>query len=234
MLKAGPTAGEAAGMSPRPPSSLKYPPWPPLRAGDLIGFSSFSLAGAAINLGTWGVPFSGLSHVAIIVPHPDLPRRLALCESTSQCDEPCLVAGKAVSGVQWHEPASRIAGYRGRAWLYPLRRTLGPKDESRLARFCLSCTGVSYDAIGALRARDLPLGWLERRLGFWRENLHALFCSELCAAALRSAAVWDPPDVSGWSPNRLCRALLDIGVVSPPIRLHRKLAPLHLFVGPEP
>jgi len=211
---------------PRPPapSDPKAMPWPPLRAGDLIGFSSFSIAGAAINLGTWGIPFWDLSHVAIVVPHPFVPGSLALCESTSECDEDCLVAGCRVSGVQWHEVGPRVTAYLGRAWLYRLRRQTD-KQPQRLAVYCNDCGGLSYDAIGAWRARDLPLSWIERRLGWWPENLHALFCSELAAAAWRAAGLWDPPDASAWSPNRLCRTAVDTGLCGRPLRLYREGAP---------
>lgn len=192
----------------RPFSHCDLPP------GGLLGFSSFSLCGALINLGTWGLPFFGLSHVAIVARHPGLDTPL-LWESTSRCDLPCAIRGKRVSGVQAHWIAERIGGYRGKVWYYPLRPGLSGDQNADLTDFLDRRLGTDYDYLGALRARDAT--FIEKLLG--KENLHTLFCSELVATAWNEIGVWHTPNASRWSPNRLARTAVDVGIVGKPRRI---------------
>jgi hypothetical protein len=209
----------------------------PYLPGDLIGFSGYSLESVLINLGTVGIPFYSLSHVAIVGPHPLKPEEFALWESTSRCDLPCLLQGEPVSGVQCHTIRERIETYRGKVYHYPLsvfsRARLDsawpwPRVycyhyplsvfsrarlfEGELSEFLHEQVGKGYDAIEAFRSRQTALGWIERRLT--RENHEALFCSELVAAAWKAAGLWYPPDWR-WNPNRLARTALSIGLVRP-------------------
>jgi hypothetical protein len=189
----------------------------PFLPGDLVGFSGYSLESVLINLGTLGLPFYSLSHVAIVGPHPTDPLDCALWESTSRCDLPCLLQGEPVSGVQCHGISERIGSYHGKVYHYPLsiwsRMRL---EQATLGEFLHAQVGKGYDAIEAFRTRATPLGWIERRLT--RENHEALFCSELLAAAWKAAGLWCPRDWR-WNPNRLARTALDIGLVLPRRRL---------------
>jgi len=174
--------------------------------GDWIGFSSWSLRpplGVAINLFTWGVPFWGLSHIAVVTRHPDHPWPL-LFEATTRVDEPCVVQGYRMDGAQYHKIERRIATYRGLVWHYPLALPLCPGEVRRLAEFCDGLKGRSYDAIGAVGARDTLSGRLARR-GV-PEDLTSLFCSEVAVACDKISGRAPLEEVSSvYSPNRATR-----------------------------
>lgn len=197
----------------------------PLRAarfapGDLIGFSGCDLASVLVNLATIGIPWYSLSHVGIIAQHPQQPQRLLLWESTGLMRRPCLLQRRIVYGVQAHPIRQRIQHYRGRVWHYPLSpfyAAVAEHSRHYLANWLERQQGTGYDAIGAFRTRETPLGWIERRLS--PENLHLLFCSELVVAAWRTIGVWNPPNASAWNPNRLARTAWDIGIVEKRRRL---------------
>ena len=189
-------------------------PWP----GDFVGFSSHDSLGWLINLGTFGCPLRGLSHCGIVASHPDYDDPL-LFESTTQCVLPCLFGGRAVDGVQAHRCVSRIGEYHGAVWLYRLDRPLSGWQEGKLGRFCIDHLGTGYDAIGAFRSRGAGFGWLERLLCRRPEDLHALFCSEFCAAALRECERFNTRDASKFSPNRLGRTLVGRGIHLKPVRI---------------
>jgi hypothetical protein len=191
-----------------------------LLPGDGIGFSGCDPASIAVNLATWGVPFIGLSHFAIVSTHPHGKRGLVLWESTTLCRQPCLVQHRVVSGVQCHRARARIAGYCGRVYHYPLSRCARIKlmqaelgdipSKLTLNDWLLSLAGTGYDSIGAFRSRSTPLGWLERRLS--TESKHSLFCSELVACAWKLCGLWSPPDCR-FNPNRLARLAYATGVI---------------------
>lgn len=175
----------------------------PFSPGDLIGFSSWTLDGVAINCASLGLPLWDLSHIGIVARHPDHPWPL-LCESTSLYREPCVVQSKILDGVQWHKISERIRGYRGLVWHYRLKVPLDRYESADLAAFLVEMTGRGYDALGALGARDTLLAALVR-LGR-AEDLISLFCSELCAAAGRAMGRFPHVrNASGYSPNRLAR-----------------------------
>jgi hypothetical protein len=180
------------------------------------------LEGAIINLGTWGVPFVDLSHVAMIAPNPETGF-LGVWESTSRSPLMCQVRHKLVSGVQCHSIAGWINAYPGRVYHYALRaeHRLNAEGTAELGRWWYCHAEAGYDVRGAWRARDLLLAMLLRVCGFAREDLHSLFCSEACAAAWRAAGVWEPPggNASAWSPNRLARTALHDHLVQPRRRL---------------
>ncbi|MFA6245167.1 MAG: hypothetical protein WC655_29760 [Candidatus Hydrogenedentales bacterium] len=191
-----------------------------LEPGDLIGFSAHDLLGAAINVSTLGWPlppvcWRGLTHVAIV--GLDSGCQPVLWESTSLCDLPCLYCGSIHSGVQSHGPWTRIRNYAGSVWHYPLREPLGTFDTVRLRIFSERHHATPYDPLGAAQSRSLCFGWLHR---LWLpESGHKLFCSEYIAAAWEAATVWDTPNISAWSPNRLARIAVAAGIVLEPRRL---------------
>jgi hypothetical protein len=190
------------------------------RAGDLVGFSGRGPIGVGINLATWGIPGWGLSHVAIVANHPYF-RFPVLFESTITATTPCIVTGELSRGVQAHHLPSRIADYPGRVWRYPCRHLLTETQSADLTGYLcgLIDNHVGYDALGAFRSRDTPLGFLERLFCRSNEDLSSLFCSELVAAAWRRIGLWHPRNASRWNPNALARAAIRWGVCKKPWRV---------------
>ena len=71
-----------------------------IKAGDVIGFSGNSWISGLINIGTYGIPFWGISHVGIMAHAAD--GRLLLFECTTLEDMPCEIAGECFNGTQAH------------------------------------------------------------------------------------------------------------------------------------
>jgi hypothetical protein len=182
----------------------------------VIGFAGRDWLSAGIQLASLSLPFRGLSHVAIISTLPPPLGPLVLWESTSLATEPCIVAGKQVSGVQVHHPRRRILSHCGRVWHYRLAQPLSRDEIKQLAWFLHLHVGASYDYIGAFHSRRTPFGLIERML--CPENLHRIFCSELVAAALQTCGRHDRR-LSRYNPTRLCRHLVKDGTLLRPRRL---------------
>lgn len=188
------------------------------KVGDLVGFSACSGLGVAVNLGTLGAPFWGLSHVGIVAGDPLHPAyRPLLYESTTLYGQPCCIRGMVTDGVQAHPLAPRVISYSGKVWLYPLSVPLADAEAATLMDYCIGELGTSYDALGAFRSRFMGLGWLARLL-YRREDLTSLFCSELCASGLHNLGLLGN-NASEWSPNALGRAVLRQRVCTKPERL---------------
>ena len=98
-----------------------------LKAGDVIGFSGNSWISALINLGTYGLPFSGISHVGIMAHAAD--GRLLLFESTTLENMPCELSGECFNGTQAHDLTKILQAYAGKVWHYPLYRPLYEHEE---------------------------------------------------------------------------------------------------------
>jgi len=186
-----------------------------VRAGDILGFSSCSLMGLGINVGTLGLPFWSLSHVGIVVRR-QLFDRLLLAESTMTCRLPCKIQSRVVEGVQVHRIADRVQSYRGKIWCYSLAEPLSELQEQQLWEFVEQYLGAGYDMRGAFGARNTLLAFLERR--FRPENLMALFCSEFVAAGLRHINLFPTIKADRWNPNSLCRRLLRMHLYKQPER----------------
>lgn len=186
------------------------------RAGGVLGFSSCSPDGAAINLCTWGIPGWGLSHIAIVADHPftHLP---VLWESTSLCELDCLIQSKRICGVQAHPILARIRSYRGKVWYYPPNWLIGDAQSQRLTSFLFCELGRAYDFRGAFDSRATLMAWLLRH--YSREDLRREFCSELVAAALRRIGWLATDNCSAWSPNRLARHLVRQQIFGRPWRV---------------
>jgi hypothetical protein len=183
------------------------------REGDIIGFSGNGLLSAGINLATYGIPFWDIGHVGIVGRYDG---KLVLFESTVNSQMPCLIQGRPVSGVQAHRLES-CEIYDGKVWHYPLYRELYRHESQRLTAFLLECVGTEYDAIGAFRAGGVGFSFVESRLR--RQDLEALFCSELCAAAYAFTGLHPTGNAGFWSPNKLCRTLRRRGVLRKPWRI---------------
>ena len=69
-----------------------------IKAGDVIGFSGNSWISGLINIGTYGIPFWGISHVGIMAHAAD--GRLLIFESTTLEDMPCEIAGECFNGTR--------------------------------------------------------------------------------------------------------------------------------------
>lgn len=170
-----------------------------IQPGDLLGFCGNSSLSQFIILNTYGIPWWSLSHIAIAA---DLMGDTVFFESTSVNPDPCMIQGKCVKGVQVHSLAS-LDNYDAKIWHYPLRRSLNQKENKDLTDFLMSTVGKSYDYIGAFRSGAKVFSWIESKLH--EENLHNIFCSELCAAAHREINRFNTNNVSRWSPNALIR-----------------------------
>ena len=189
---------------------------PEMKPGDVFGFSSCSSMGFWINLGTWGIPFWCLSHVAVVAAHPSTGQPL-LFESTLSGNRRCVIQKEHVKGMQAHYPGLRIQLYHGKVWHYSLRNTLSDKQSNRLTEYFVGLLGVGYYKIGAFRSRATPWGLLEQ---YWRpENLQALFCAEVSAAGLRVVNEFRTGNASKWNPNSFVRALRRRGIVGKPQRV---------------
>ena len=183
-----------------------------VQAGDIIGFSGEGLVSAGITLATWGLPYLSLSHVGIMGRTTD--GRLLLFESTTLNKTPCEITGKAISGSQAHTLGRQLEHYRGKVWHYPLYRPLFDHEDQRLTEFLESTIGLPYDMIGAFRAGGRGFSWLEARLR--EQDLHALFCSEWCAAAHAAVGIFATDNASRWSPNLFTRTERRAGILHPP------------------
>jgi len=186
----------------------------PYRPGDIVAFSRRDWLGCAINLGTWGIPGWGASHVAIVGRLKENKRQLVLWESTSMAGQPCLIQRKDVSGVQAQDITTRINGYPGRVWHYPLNQPLDTKRISRLNAFCQKFLGNSYDAIGAFRSRGLSL--IEKVI-FRPPDMTSVFCSEFCAAGHKHIGLFQNNE-SRMNPNKFIRHECHAHVLAKPRR----------------
>jgi hypothetical protein len=187
-----------------------------VKAGDIIGFSGKSWLSAAINIGTYGIPFWHISHVGIMGHVSD--GRLLIFESTSlNDDEPCEVTGRPIIGTQAHSLERILELYRGRAWHYPHYRPLYPWEDERLTEFLMDTIGTPYDLMGAFRAGGIGLSWIESL--FREQDLTTIFCSEWVAAAYAYVGLHPTDNVSRWNPNRLVRHLRWDGIICKPRRL---------------
>lgn len=175
----------------------------PHRPGDLLGFSHCSASGVIVNLGTFGVPFYGLSHVAIVAHHPDTGRPV-LFESLESENGPCLIQNAVVTGVQCQPIRQRIARYRGHVWSMPLAEPLNDEESERLTAKATLYIGRQYDYVGAKRSRGLTL--FEKAL-YRAPDLTSLFCSEYVADLLMTSDRLSPCNVSRMNPNRLYRRM---------------------------
>lgn len=185
-----------------------------LQVGDIIGFSGYHLSSAFINLVTYGIPFWSLSHVGIIGEYDG---QLLLFESDAAESDPCVIQGKPFSGTQAKHLDTKLRNYSGRAWHYPLYRSLYEDERSRLNHFLLGHIGIPYDKIGAFRAGGIGWSWVESQLR--PADLSSLFCSEYCAAAHAHTGLLRTSHVSRWSPNYLVRHERRRGMLMKPRRL---------------
>ena len=185
------------------------------KPGDIIGFSGASLVSDVINVATYGLPRTGISHVGIMAEARD--GRLLLFESTTLDGLPCEITGKRFDGVQAHSLDAVVANYRGKVFLYPVYRKLYDFERQRLTEFLMGMIGTPYDQIGAVRAAGDGFSWFESLLR--PRNLHSIFCSELVMSALTTIGLAQTTKPQRWNPNHAIRHLRARGELDTPERL---------------
>ena len=182
-------------------------------AGDLLIFYGRELTSRVIEWFTLGP-----SHVAIVCPHGD--DGPLLFESTTLCNEACVLTGQPVKGVQAHEPWSRIAGYPGavaRLRLMPAWR-LSSRETELLHRWLLHVADEPYDLRGAILSGTRFFKWTALMR---YPDLDSLFCSELCAAALMRLHRLPLTNPSLFNPASLVREVRRCGTYAAPRFLKR-------------
>jgi hypothetical protein len=168
----------------------------------LVAFSGDSLISDVINIGTYGLPRWGASHVGIIARHGD---RKLLFESTTLEGLPDEITGKPFNGTQAHQLEAVLAAYKGKVWHYPLSRPLFEFEDKRLSDYLLSTIHTPYDQLGAFRSGGIAFSWFESCLR--EEDMHSIFCSEWVAKALSEIGVMPTDNANRWNPNSLIRNL---------------------------
>ena len=138
----------------------------------------------------------------------------------------CLEAEKPVSGCQVHRIRERLQDYvlpGGCVQVYRLTEfdALSSHEVTQLRALLGQCVGdaedpdrvpVTYDTAGALCSGTRII----KRLTFWRNQMDALFCSELLAAVLQRLGRLCRENPSSFTPGQLMRRLLSEGTY----RLH--------------
>ena len=148
------------------------------------------------------------------------PRDMLLFESTTLCDEPCVLTGKHTSGVQAHEPLSRIASYPGDVALLRLTPAwrLHPREVDLLHDWLMRVASEPYDLRGALASGTRLFKWTALMP---YPDLESLFCSELCAAALMRLQRLPLSHPGLYNPASLVRAVRRCGTYGAPRRLRK-------------
>ena len=182
--------------------------------GDLVSFSGHNLSGLIINLGSFGIPFYGLSHIGIVANYLGSPK---LFESTSLNNTPCLIQGKNVSGSQVQDIDTRIKAYPGTVKRIPLKKELTDGESRRLTEYLVENIGHPYDYLGAERSGGKL--WAQLHRFFHEESGESLFCSEWVALALRQIDVFRTGNASSWNPNSLYRQLIRRGIYGRRLKL---------------
>lgn len=198
--------------------------------GDVLAFSGNDRVSRLIKFFTGPISafgFLAVSHVAICVEFDDsrhtypiadpqspsgkryVPLKridgTVLVESTTLCDEPCLVTGKPIAGVQVHRPEDRVARFDGRVYiLRPSdKRPFSRREAHALAYGASRWIGEPYDLVGALfSALPHPLPTDDSRG----------FCSFLVAYLLMNVGRIERDNARGITPAALVRRLVRTGV----------------------
>lgn len=179
--------------------------------GDLCVFYGRDFTSRVIEWAT-----RGPSHVGIVCPHEH--HGPVLFESTTLCDLPCLLTGRAIRGVQAHVPLDRIASYRGTVRRMRLTRAwrLSATEINLLHDWLMRVASEPYDLRGALLSGTRLVKWTALMP---YPDLDSLFCSELCAAALMRLGRMPLGNPSLYNPARLVRRLRRCGIYGAPQRV---------------
>lgn len=183
--------------------------------GDLLLFAGRDWDSRAIALATCSLYQLGagqwFSHIGFVAEYRWRP---ILFESTTFCNEPCLIRKCVVSGPQAHEPGMRVESYQGAVWRLRLAPRLAVRgsESARLTEFAVDKIGESYDYEGAAICATRLL-----RLARWcRPSLDRLFCSFYAMAALKDIGRVDQDkNPAAYSPARVGRDLQYWGTYQP-------------------
>lgn len=181
------------------------------KSGDVIGVSGKEWVADTINLCSLGIPRIGVHHLAII---SELHGRPLLYESKGMGEMPCDRSGRLVNGVQAHFLDDWLdnIGNSANVWHYSLRSELYEDEKERLLYYLDTKVGAPYDMSGAVKSGGVLVRAITRH--FCPENTQALFCSELVVDALVHIGRFYTDNVSGWSPNRAARTLVNTGITN--------------------
>ncbi len=186
------------------PESPTYASILAYRSGDLLTFYGCGLPSRAISLWT-----QGPSHIGQLCERAD---QLALFESTTLSDLPCILCGIATQGVQAVPALERICRYNGSIYQLRLRRPLEDREVAKLLGFLTAQDQLAYALFEAMTAA---------RWGRWFWSPHNTytrwFCSQLIIAALQHIGRLDPlTHASAWRPSDVARRLVQLRIYEPP------------------
>jgi len=144
---------------------------------DVVLFSGKGLVSRVIQLGTG----SEWSHVALVVPDSTQEDGVALLESTTLSDVPCLDAGVPMKGVMRVPIEERVSTYDGKIAVRSIEGPVSPAQVLQCAIEEKTYMGRPYEenqlelASSALDATGLLTN---------QEDMSSVFCSELTATVL--------------------------------------------------
>ena len=205
-----------------PPTVPSYEP----QAGDVFACWGADWVSRGISVetssvfGPWQFRWAP-SHVAIACPrwYPN-HKTCYWWESTTMAKRACLEAEAPVSGCQVHPIVGRLQDYLfsgGRVNVYRLTEfdRLTDNETQQLRNMLGQVIGdadsaakpITYDTAGALCSGTR----IVKRFTLWRNQLDALFCSELLAALLQRLGRMCRENPSGFTPAGLMRRLITAG-----------------------
>lgn len=159
-----------------------------MKTGDVIAFSGNSRISKIIK---WKTD-SQYSHVGIVMDADakgGIGKAVLMVESTALCNQPDVLDGKIIKGVQLHFLSNRLDEYDGKAWWLPLKEVLPHYAAFNMQQWLrnIRCENIKYDDFQALGTGADIFDWIP---GIQNDrDFSSLFCSELVARALQIAGV---------------------------------------------
>lgn len=190
-----------------------------MKPGDIIAFSGANFISDFLNVVTYGIPRISISHVAIVADYGVAEVRSTLIfESTTINSVPCEIRGIPTRGAQAQYLNTRLLGYEGKIWHYPLVEPLTEEESARLTAYLVPMLGTPYGEVAAFRSGGLGWSWLEQKI-HGPANLSSIFCSEWVAGGHKTVNRLQTDNIGKWNPNRLVRHQLHHKVIGNPLRL---------------
>lgn len=180
---------------------------------DLVTFHGRGWKSRVIEIGT-----RGPSHIGMAAPV--FERGMMLAESTTLCDLPDEISGERREGVQFHHLQKRIDAYQGD--VYRLRLANGWKLDRHeiewLQGWLWHRRQQVYDLRRAILSGTRIMKWFALMP---YPDPGAVFCSEMCAAALMRLHRLPLQNPAVYNPASLVRELRRCGVYTAPELLKR-------------
>lgn len=190
-----------------------------MKPGDIIAFSGANFISDFLNVVTYGIPRISISHVAIVADYGVAEVRTQLIfESTTINSVPCEIRGIPTRGAQAQYLNTRLLGYEGKIWHYPLVEPLTEEESAQLTAYLVPMLGTPYGEVAAFRSGGLGWSWLEQKI-HGPANLSSIFCSEWVAGGHKTVNRLQTDNIGKWNPNRLVRHQLHHKVIGNPLRL---------------